>query len=124
MGIKPGMEILVLNAPDGVEKLLGELPEGAKLSFAKKKNHEFVLAFVRSAAEVKKIGPGAIKLGIPEGALWLAYPKKTGSIKTDISRDVGWEALDALKYRPVTQISIDDTWTGFRFRPIALVKKK
>lgn len=42
------------------------------------------------------------------GALWFAYPKRTGSIKTDITRDVGWGALYDLHYCPVTQIAIDE----------------
>jgi len=35
--------------------------------------------------------------------------KKSSSIKTDITRDIGWDALMAAGIRPVTQIAIDDT---------------
>ncbi len=47
---------------------------------------------------------------------WAAYPKKTSGIDTDITRDHGWEALNAAGLRPVRQIAIDDTWSALRFR--------
>ncbi len=49
-------------------------------------------------------------------ALWFIYPKRSGAICTDISRDKGWEALAAVDLLPVTQVSIDDTWSALRFR--------
>lgn len=124
LGIKPGTEILLLNAPKGGLELLGELPEGVKVSKTAKSEHPFVLAFVQTKADVEKVGRAAVKAGLAEGALWFAYPKKTGKIKTDLTRDEGWDCLYELKYRPVTQVAIDETWTGFRFRPVALVKKR
>jgi hypothetical protein len=124
LGIKPGTPILLLNAPEGGVKLLGKLPEGVTITKSARTEHPFVLAFVQNKFDVDQIGPTAVKATKPEGALWFAYPKRTGSIKTDITRDVGWSALYDLRYRPVTQIAIDETWTGFRFRPIELVKKR
>jgi hypothetical protein len=122
--IKPGTPILLLNAPEGGIKLLGKLPEGVTISKSPRTEHPFVLAFVQNRVDVERIGPTAVRAAQWEGALWFAYPKRTGSIKTDITRDVGWDALYELRYRPVTQIAIDQTWTGFRFRPIELVKNR
>lgn len=125
LGIRPGMRILVLNAPPGgLPKAWGSLPEGVKVSTMSAGDHPFVLAFVSSKSDIERFAPLAIAAGPGTGALWFAYPKKSGIIKTDITRDIGWDALDAHGYRPVTQISLDSTWTGFRFRPVALVRKR
>ena len=48
--------------------------------------------------------------------LWFAYPKKTGAIQTDITRDHGWAPLAAADLLPVTQVAIDATWSALRFR--------
>ena len=47
----------------------------------------------------------------------VTYPKKTGKIASDLSREVTWQAITPLGWRPVTQISIDETWSALRFKP-------
>jgi hypothetical protein len=57
------------------------------------------------------------------GHLWFAYPKLSGTLKTDITRDTGWTALDAHTLMPVSQIAIDATWSALRFRRRHEIKK-
>jgi hypothetical protein len=54
--------------------------------------------------------------------LWLAYPKKSSGVKTDLSRDAGWPPLEAADFLPVTQISLDETWSALRFRRRSEIK--
>ena len=51
-----------------------------------------------------------------EALFWIAYPKKTGSIKTDMTRDIGWDTVFAKGYDPVMQVAIDEDWSALRFR--------
>jgi len=51
-------------------------------------------------------------------SIWFYYPKKTGQIKSDLTRDVCWKILVPLGFTPNSQISIDDTWSALRFKPI------
>lgn len=54
---------------------------------------------------------------LDDGALlWIAYPKKTGRIKSEITRDNGWETVLAAGYEAVTQIAVDEDWSALRFR--------
>ena len=55
-------------------------------------------------------------------ALWFAYPKKTGAIRTDLSRDHGWEPLAERGLLAVTQVAIDATWSALRFRRRAEIR--
>lgn len=48
--------------------------------------------------------------------LWLCYPKKSGKLRTDLTRDIGWEPIQKLGLYGVTQIAIDEDWSGLRFR--------
>ena len=77
---------------------------------------DLIIAFMRSVADVAPISAQVLPRYRRGGALWFAYPKKTGSIKTDISRDNGWELLADRDILPVTQIAIDDNWSALRFR--------
>ncbi|MAF63879.1 MULTISPECIES: hypothetical protein [Pseudomonadota] len=37
-------------------------------------------------------------------------------IRSDITRDDGWESLAAQDLLPVTQVAIDNDWSALRFR--------
>ena len=123
-GIKPGITVLLQNAPSGFAKLLGNLPDGAKLLKSSTGNAACVIAFVCSKTDLKSIAPEALRSIIEDGLLWFAYPKKSGSLQYDLSRDSGWEPVLDSGFDSVAQISIDDTWTGFRFRAKNLIGKR
>ncbi len=83
----------------------------------------FAIAFVSRSVNVKRlIEPGTDTLK-EDGILWFCYPKKSTGIKTDISRDLGWEPLWAMGYQGVRQISIDSVWSALRFREKRFVHK-
>ena len=78
--------------------------------------YDAVQLFVQSKEELEEFGPQAVALLKPEAMLWIAYPKKSSGIKTNLNRDNGWEILFALGYSGVRQIAIDETWSALRFR--------
>ncbi len=59
-----------------------------------------------------------------DAVLWIAYPKKSGKLKTDISRDNGWDKISAMGYDPVMQVAIDENWSALRFRKTELIGPK
>jgi hypothetical protein len=125
IGIKPGHRVLILYPPQGFVEMLGTLPEGAMMSTqAEGQQYDVVVAFTTDKAEVDSRAPQAIESLKPGGVLWFAHPKKSGKIKTDISRDVGWDVVRAEGLETVATISIDDTWSGVRFRPSEAVKSR
>ena len=122
LGIKPGQTLLVLHAPEDYQSLLGTLPEGAALRTDARGTCDFVQVFVRERADVSRAAATAILALKSGGLLWFSYPKKTSGVKTDITRDHGWDDLLSAGLRPVTQIAIDDTWSALRFRPLSEVR--
>ncbi len=120
--IKPGYQLLIMNAPEGYTDLLGELPEGVIIDATAERQYDWVQLFVKSKADLNAHAPVAIAAVKSGGLLWFAYPKKTGTIKTDISRDDGWEVVLNAGWDPVTQIAIDATWSALRFKPTGDIK--
>lgn len=107
LGYAPGLRALVEGAPDAPKLGIESQGEGP---------HDLMLFFVRSAGEVAPVADRLDTLYRDGAKLWFAYPKKSGSIRADISRDHGWEALAALEFLPVTQVALDDDWSALRFR--------
>ena len=50
------------------------------------------------------------------GTLWIAYPKGSSKVQTDLTRDAGWDVVKDHDLRWLTLISIDDTWSAFSLR--------
>jgi hypothetical protein len=119
IGVKPGHRLLVLNAPDGYLDQLTPLPEKAELATKGKGPFDVVQLFVKNKAQVDRDAAKAMQAVKPRGLLWIAYPKKSSKIETDISRDVGWETMKKADWEGVAIVAIDETWSALRFRPAA-----
>jgi hypothetical protein len=125
LGIKPGHKVLILNAPQGYVKSLDALPEGTTIAEGKTPpggQFDLVQYFAHDKAEVDQNARAVTQAVKPGGMLWFSYPKKTGKIKTDLSRDVGWNSVAKAGWIGVSLISIDDTWSSMRYRPASEVK--
>src|SRR5436305_14162686 len=128
LGIKPGYKLLIMNAPKGYMGMLGPLPEGAeaqaRLPAGAEGRFEFVQVFSHNRADVERQAAEALRALRPGGLLWFCYPKGSSGVKTDISRDTGWESVAGAGMEIVAQVSIDDTWSAGRFRPSGDVKSR
>jgi hypothetical protein len=114
--IKPGMKVALVNAPAEAAAALRPLPEGARVSGGT--SADAVIAFAKDDAELGKIAPQAVKAVRPDGLLWLAYPKGSGKLKTDLNRDVLREtAAERYGLEGVSLVAVDETWSAMRFRP-------
>jgi hypothetical protein len=121
--IKTGQKMAVLNAPAGyLDKLATEL-EGISVSAQTAGPSDALLLFVNSLAEAAQWFPKAIRAVKIDGLLWVAYPKGTSRVKTDVNRDRLWEATKPTGWRPVRQVALDDVWSTMRFRPANQVGK-
>ncbi len=116
--LKPDQRIAVLNPPPGYLDALLPLPEGCAFADGPAGTLDCVQLFVKDTAELAALWPAAARLGKPDCLLWIAYPKQSSGVKSDINRDAGWGPVTAAGLQPVRQIAIDDTWSALRFRPI------
>lgn len=111
LGLKPGMTVFIGAMPEDLAPLFH-----AALQAGTDPTPDWQLVFVRSVADLEAATSGIVARYRRGGHLWVAYPKKTGAIATDITRDHGWEAPGALDLLPVTQVAIDTTWSTLRLR--------
>jgi hypothetical protein len=118
-GIKPEQQLLLLNAPDQFRERLRELPRGAQYhtTAVSQTQYDIVQIFAQNSGEVAKYFDTAVAALKPEGALWIAYPKKSAKVATDLTRDEGWQLVYAANLEGVHIFSIDETWSNIRFAP-------
>ena len=46
---------------------------------------------------------------------WVAYPKITSKIVTDLNRDSSWQQLTSAGYESVNEVALDHVWSAARF---------
>lgn len=108
LGYKAGTPGLAWRVPDALEPQFQELASGG--------DARFLIAFVHDRAELAEAASEVAARYGRGGQLWIAYPKRSGAIRSDLSRDHGWEPIAALGLLAVTQVAIDDDWSALRFR--------
>jgi CheY-like chemotaxis protein len=114
LGIKPGSRVLLLSAPRGFPKFLGELPEGARLVKKPGKGVNLVLWFLRSRKELAQ-GIESVASRLEKGSVWMIWPKKSSGMVTDLTQqDVRCAGLAAglVDYKIC---AVDATWSGLLF---------
>ncbi len=114
--IKPGYKVLLINAPDGYQSSLGEIPSRAAILNQSNDPVDLIQVFISSKAELEaRLGKTKLLLN-PNGLLWVTYPKGTSKVKTDINRDSIAKYAQSIGLQAVAMISIDDTWSGLRLK--------
>jgi len=112
--VKPGRRLFVTGDVDDGASVVGPLPDDASTA-GSVAAADVVLLFARDQASLAARWP-AIAVELVQGSLvWIAYPKRTGAIATDFTRDRGWAPVIDAGFDPVSQIAVDDTWSALRF---------
>jgi hypothetical protein len=113
LGIKPGATLALVDAPDGVESILAPLPEDVTLRRGNRGKREMTLWFVTARREFERRF-GAVAKAVGEGTLWMAWPKRSSSLETDLTEDVIRDVAVAAGMVDTKVCAIDETWSGLR----------
>ena len=112
----------VLNAP--AEFRITFQQNGFAVAVPQAGELDFVLLFVKNRAEFEQQIKPAVASATRDNLFWIAYPKGSGNIESDLNRNLMWELLQPFGLRPVSQIAIDADWSALRFRPVEAVKSR
>jgi hypothetical protein len=115
--LKAGQSLMLVNPPAGYENFLAS----EEIDVADRS--DAVLIFTNSLADVEQVVPPAFKSVSADALVWVAYPKGSSGVRTDVNRDKLWDALKPTGWRPVRQIAMDPVWSALRFRPAEKVGK-
>ena len=113
LGIKPDSTIALLDAPNGVEQVLAPLPDSVKLRRGNRGAREMTLWFVTSRQDFERRFEAVAK-AVDEGTLWMAWPKRSSGLDSDLTEDVIRDHAVAHGLVDTKVCAIDDTWSGLR----------
>ena len=115
LGIKAGARVALVRAPEGFEKTLDPLPDGVSLRAQARGHHEVVVFFATRRAELERRFDALSRAIVPAGGLWIAWPKRTANVATDLSENHVREVGLAHGLVDNKVCAVDDVWSGLRF---------
>jgi hypothetical protein len=115
LGIKEDAVVAFANPPAGWRHTLGPLPESVTVKARARGPLDVVVLFVTRLSDLKRRFVPLAKSLDPAGGLWVAWPKQSSGVATDLSfltvQEVGLEA--GLVDNKVA--ALDETWSSVRF---------
>ena len=112
LGVKRGDRVLVRNAPDGYPAALGLT--GIVMAGPRARELDAIILFADRAAVLERALPGAIDALKPAGMLWVAWPKQTSGVATDLTEDVIRRLALAAGVVDVKVCAISEIWSGLK----------
>jgi hypothetical protein len=108
LGIKAGMRIALDGAPPG-----WKLQDPPPVSTARTGPVDVLLWFVRARAQLADAGICGARI-YPDGALWIAWPRKAAGHVSDVTENHIRAAVLPLGLVDVKVAAIDDDWSGLK----------
>jgi len=115
LGIKEGSRVALVNAPKDFDSTLGELPDNVEFIKRPTKSLDIIVFFVLTERALVRDFPKLATKLKPNGMIWIAWPKKTSGVATDLTEQrVRVIGLDG-GLVDVKVCAIDETWSGLKF---------
>ncbi|MFL6143867.1 MAG: DUF3052 domain-containing protein [Labedaea sp.] len=108
LGIKDTSRVLVAGAPDGFAL---DCPHHTR---AGREPYDVLLMFCPSLADLQRGWATAVDRIVVNGALWIAWPKKSSGVSTDLTGNVVREHALAGGLVDVKVCAIDEVWSGLK----------
>jgi hypothetical protein len=115
LGIKPGHAVALVGAPEQFESVtLGRLPDGVMVSAQARGALDVIVFFTRRRSELARRVKRLADLVAPDGTVWIAWPKQSSKLDTDITEDTIRDVALPLGLVDNKVCAIDETWSGLR----------
>lgn len=110
---------LIQGLPSSIEKQFIKLSYSKNVTpLLKIKKIDFALVFAINGNQLNGILKEVIPNLSKEGKLWVAYPKATSKIASDLNRDCHWEILTENNFVSTSEVTLDHVWSALWFKKV------
>jgi hypothetical protein len=124
LGVKLGGALLLIDAPPHYDELVAPLPEGVAITrwttggaaapLAGDQRFDLIHVFVTSRALLAELLPDLRRRIVPNGMIWISWPKRSARVPTDVTEDVIRELALAGGLVDTKVCAVDEVWSGLR----------
>lgn len=108
--------LLIQGLPSSIEKQFSKLSFCKNMTpLLKSRKIDFALVFAVNENQLNGI-LGDVMPSLRDGSVfWVAYPKSTSKIATDLNRERSWSRLTTEGYESIERVELDHVWSAMRF---------
>lgn len=114
LGIKAGMSLCAANAPGDYTSIVDPMPDGVMLVARASRTTDMVHVFASRAAELDSALKRYRRTLGPTAVVWVSWPKKSATVRTDITEDTVRALALPLGFVDVKVCAVDATWSGLK----------
>jgi hypothetical protein len=114
LGIKEGFIIKLIDAPDYYFRLFTDFPYNVTINEDYSIENNFIHYFVKDAETLNVLLPQLRIEMLKNGMIWVSWPKKSSSLKTDVTEDIIREIALRNGLIDVKVCSVDETWSALK----------
>ena len=115
--LKDERTLLIQGLPSSIEKQFVKLSYAKNVTpLLKSKKIDFALLFAVNQNQLNNILREVFVALHSKSKLWVAYPKKTSKIVSDLNRQCSWDLLVQSGFENTNQVSIDNVWDAICFK--------
>lgn len=89
-----------------------------------KRKIDFALVFAVNQKQLADILKDVVPALQEDAKFWIAYPKLTSKIASDLSRDKNWDFVSDYGFEAVRMIALDNVWSAGRFKNQKRLRKR
>ena len=114
LGIKEGMLVVSVDAPQNYDELLSPLPDGVRISKNARRDADVIHIFTNTRDGLFKAVSEVRHLIKQNGSIWVSWYKKAAKLPTEITEDTVREAAFPLGLVDIKVCAVDDRWSGLK----------
>jgi hypothetical protein len=114
LGIKPDMNVVIINSPRNYRRLLGTIPDSVTFSDRFKPDSSFVHVFIKTRSELERRLRVLREKIADTGTVWVSWPKRSSAVPTDVTEDVIRAVALPLGFIDIKVCAIDKIWSALK----------
>jgi len=115
LGIKEHFRVALLHVPEDVTAELRPALATCKILKSARRPLDLVFLFAASRAVLERELVTAARALAPAGMLWIAWPKKSSGVSTDLDENIVRETGLGAGLVDIKVCAVTDVWSGLKF---------
>ena len=115
LGIKEGFKVAIISAPQDFEGTLVPMPKNVSINPRARDALDCALLFVKKESQLRQKFSGLAARLQPNGMIWVAWPKKSSGVATDLTFTNVQTLGLAAGLVDVKICAVDEIWSGLKF---------
>lgn len=116
--------LLIQGLPSSIEKQFSKMTFAKNVTpLLKTRRIDFALVFAINETQLNGILDDVLPALHNDAKLWIAYPKTSSKIVSNLNRDCSWDKVVNAGYEGVRQVALDSVWSALRFKRAERIKE-